>query len=325
LVLPLLLIISNVVVNRVWHVERYGGKLRSHPRRAPGGFLWESLRQALALGFKVMTASARGQDAAGDFLEATLRDTGADVNGLRTVPLPTATAEVIVKGEERTIFIEEGTPTASWSPQLADLEYFERAGWILAGGTLGDDILSWVLCAARDRKKPVALNPSRARSLMDLDLRGVELLQISRADLPNFGLNSHAPPRDVAAVFQSLGANVVSITDDAKPEWAFTSCGRAVMIPSVPDRLCLFPTGTGDASFIGRLAGLIWFGQDSLDDSLGQGSLAGAFFIENGRPGTWAELEALGREWPARQRRVRRVRRDSDFASNPPIPDPQVA
>ena len=98
LVLPLLLIISKVVVNRVWHVERFGGKLRSCPRRSPGGFLWEALRQALALGFKVLIASARGQDAAGDFLEATLRDTGADIGGLRTAPLPTVTAEVVASG-----------------------------------------------------------------------------------------------------------------------------------------------------------------------------------------------------------------------------------
>jgi sugar/nucleoside kinase (ribokinase family) len=286
-ILPPLLIISNLVVNRVWQVDRYGGKVRSRPLRSPGGFMWEALRQAITLGFEVVAASARGQDAAGDFLEATLRDTGADISGLRAVPFPTATAEVIVTGKERTILIEDGTSAATWSPQPDDLQYFDRVGWVLAGGTLSDEALSWILKAARDRGRPVAL------------------IQVSRADLSNFGLDPDIPPRDAAAVFQKLGVNLICITDDANPEQVFTSLGREVTIPSIPERRPLFPTGTGDASFIARLAGLIRFGQDCLDSSIGLGSSAGGFFVENGRPGTWSELEALGQEWPIGRRRAR--------------------
>jgi ribokinase len=319
------LIVSNLVVNRVWQVDRYGGKVRSRPRRSPGGFMWEALRQAVALGFEVVAASARGQDAAGDFLEATLRDSGAEISGLRTVPFPTATAEVIVREEERTILIEDGTFSATWSPQPADLQYFDRAGWVLAGGTLSDDALSWVLQAARDRGRPVALNPSRVRRLRDLDLAGVELLQVSRADLPNFGLGPDTPPRDAAAAFQRLGANLVSITDDANPERVFTSRGCEVMIPSIPERRPLFPTGTGDASFIGRLAGLVRFGRDCLEQSIGLGSLAGGFFIETGRPGTWSELEALDVEWPIGRRRARCGGWHPSPSLEPSQPSSQVA
>ena len=42
----LFLIIWNAVVNRIWHVDRYGGKMRTRTDRTPGGFGWEGLRQA---------------------------------------------------------------------------------------------------------------------------------------------------------------------------------------------------------------------------------------------------------------------------------------
>jgi sugar/nucleoside kinase (ribokinase family) len=304
LILLPLLIIWNSVVNRIWAIDRYGGKIRTRTRRSPGGFGWEALRQALALGFKVIVATAHGLDAAGDFLESELRKAGVDLRGLRRVPRPTATAEVISKSDdgERTILIEDGVPTALWTPDPSDHQLFGDAGFILVGGTLDDEVLSIVLHLAREHGRPVAINPTRVRRLMGLDLDGVVLVQVSRPDLPNFGFDRDASAREVAAPFLDLGAKAVCITDDADPESVVTSDGHSFKIPSVPRRHPLYPTGTGDSSFVGRVAGVIRFGPDRLEEAFGVGSLAGGFFIEHGRPGAWAELEALGCEWPIDQR-----------------------
>jgi ribokinase len=303
LILPPLLIIWNSVVNRIWAINRYGGKIRTCTRRRPGGFGYEALRQASILGFRVIVATARGPDAAGDFLESELREAGVDLRGLRTVPRPTATAEVVVKSDgERTILIEDGVPTAFWTPNQSDHQLFDNAGFVLVGGTLDDEVLSVILHLAREHGKPVAINPTRVRHLTDLDLDGVVMVQVSRPDLPNFGFDRDAPDHEVAARFLNLGAETVCITDDANPESVVSSDGYSLKIPSVPHRLPLYPTGTGDSSFVGRVAGVIRFGPHRLKEAFGVGSLAGGFFIENGRPGAWAELEALGCEWPIDQR-----------------------
>ena len=209
---------------------------------------------------------------------------------------------MIVKGDERTILIEDGVPTAWWTPQPADQQLFAEADYVLAGGTLDDDILSWILHVARENEKPVAINPTRVQRLTDLNLEGVVLVQVSRPDLPNFGFDHDAPARKVAGKFLDLGAKAVSITDDANPEWVFTSGGYGFKIPSIPGRRPLYPTGCGDASFLARVAGIIRFGLDHPEKSFNVGSLAGGFYIEHGRPGTWAELENLSREYPLDRR-----------------------
>ena len=72
-------------------------------------------------------------------------------------------------------------------------------------------------------------------------------------------------------------------------------------MPGVRVRKPLYPTGAGDVALAAHAAG--YLGGLGMYDWVNLGTLAGTFFVENGYPGTWADLADLGLEWP-RERRV---------------------
>jgi hypothetical protein len=79
----------------------------------------------------------------------------------------------------------------------------------------------------------------------------------------NFGFSPDAPAAAVAELLFTRGCETVIVTDSERGERAFD-----------------------------YLLGL------SLFDWVNLGSLAGAFFVMHGYPGTWADLDQLNQEWP---------------------------
>src|SRR5690348_14613490 len=94
-----LAVVGRVPVDRVWREPVLGGKNRMAAERVVGGFPWGAAKQALALGFRVRVFTVLGDDAAGDFVEDSFQTVGADTSGVRRGSVPTATAEVLVRGD----------------------------------------------------------------------------------------------------------------------------------------------------------------------------------------------------------------------------------
>lgn len=294
---PIAAIFWNAVVNREWRIAAMGGKYRVRPVRKPGGFGWEACHQATALGFETIVATARGPDKLGDFLDVALRATGADTTELRMTSQPTATADVIVCGDLRTVLIDDETPTACWHASSEDARIISGADLVLAGGSLPDDDLQSIIRHATALGKPVFTNPTRIRRLDQFKMDNVLLVQISPDDFPNFGFATTAPPEIAAQTFLRAGAEAVVVTDSANGEWAFTGNGFLRM-PAIPVQRPQFPVGCGDAAFVGHVAGIVRcnYNVEGLIDWVALGTNAGAFFVEHGFPGGWAEIACVGRD-----------------------------
>ena len=153
---------------------------------------------------------------------------------------------------------------------------------------------------ARRVGRPVFANPTRLQRPEALNLEGVRICQVSRDDVPNFGFTPNAPAAAVAELFLKRGCGIVVVTESERGERAFDQGGNSVWMPGVPGRKPLYPTGAGDVALAahaaGYLAGLLVY------DWVNLGTLAGAYFVEHGYPGTWTDLADLAREWPPGRR-----------------------
>jgi sugar/nucleoside kinase (ribokinase family) len=162
---------------------------------------------------------------------------------------------------------------------------------ICFGGTLPDSLVDRLCQQARQLGKPIFANPTRFQNPLARNLHGVRIVQVSRDDVSNFGLSHDVPAYEVAEVLLRLGCEVVVVTESERGQRAFDQGGNSVWMPSIPDRIPSFPTGTGDVSFMANAAG--YLAGLSVYDWLNLGSVAGAFFVEHGYPGTKVELSAL--------------------------------
>jgi ribokinase len=289
------------VANRVWQIPNFDGKFPQCAERKGGGFGMQACRQAVALGAKSVLLTAVGDDANGAALQGELAATGADLSGVQIVPAATTTkAEVVQCNGSRAVLIDEGLGGVEWRPNGSDWRLIEGADAICIGGTLPDDVVAEVCEQARRLNKPLCANPTRLDRPSELDLRGVRMLQVSQNDAPNFGLAPQAPAGALADMLLARGADVVVVTAGARGASAFDLLAHSMWMPALPQRVEAHPTGAGDAHFmaaaLGILSGLpLW-------DSLELASLAGAFFVENGRAGSLEELAHLAHQWPLEKR-----------------------
>jgi len=266
--------------------------------------------QSVAFDLRPIVFTKVGNDPAGrrvlDFLERT----GAQLDGVQIDELPTTTAEVIIVEDERTILIDDGQPSAVWSPVPGEEDVLSRTEVFVAGGTFDSDgtdtVLKQIVRLARQLDKRVCLNPSRIHDLHSLDLSGVSLIQVSTDDLANFGFPHDSPADDVGEAFLRRGAENVVVTNSAQGEWGFNASG-CEMMPALPGREPRYPVGCGDTAFIGHAAHLILH-ESEMCEWLTAGTLAGGFYVEHGRAANWSELWALGECFP-HTRVVRHSRR----------------
>lgn len=284
------------VANRKWRLPAMNGKFLQHPERDGGGLGMQASRQAVGLGVTPVLFTATGDDEAGRNLVKELAETGADLQGVRITSGQTTQAEVITCNGSRAVLLDQSQPGIDWTPSVHDAQLMQNLDAICFGGTLSDRVVDWVLSTARHLGKTVFANPTRFQNTAGRNLQGVRMVQISRDDVRNFGLPSDVPAAAVAELFLGLGCDVAVVTESEAGERAFGQGGNSIWMPGVPNRIPSFPTGCGDAAFmahiVGYLAGL------SMYDWLNLGSLAGAFFVEHGYPGTFGDLNDLGKEWP---------------------------
>jgi sugar/nucleoside kinase (ribokinase family) len=302
-------VLGYMILNHVWRDIVLGTKNRMYPEYKPGGFPYETTRQARALGLGVSAVTMLGDDPAGDFLLDAMCNAGAAVQGIRRVSSPTPTAEVLVRGNERTILIDQKTQTAMLSFTLADRQVIAQADLVLAGGTLdhvgGDGVLTDVIRLARSCNKPLFLNPTRIHDPRTIDLRGVRLVQVSRDDFPHFGFAPDAPAAALAEALLERGTEYVVITDSGNGSWGFNHGENVRMFAvPVPQERISFPTGAGEIAFMSHAAGMM-AGAD-MYTWLNLGALAGAGFIEHGHPLSRPQLLELQRAWPPEKRLVSR-------------------
>jgi sugar/nucleoside kinase (ribokinase family) len=240
-----------------------------------------------------------GDDPPGYFLLDTFRNTGADVGGIRCVSSPTPTAEIILRRDapdERTILIDRSTQTALFSFTQIDIQLMAQADVVVAGGTLDrsgpDTVLTDVIRLARACGKRLFLNPTRIHDVKAIDLHGVTLIQVSRDDFRHYGFDPDAPAAAVAEALLERGADNVVITDGPNGSFGFNHGEQVRMYAlPVPAERTRFPTGVGDASFLAAGAGFL--SGASMYDYLNVAAVAGAFFIEHGRPATQSEIAQL--------------------------------
>ena len=201
---------------------------------------------------------------------------------------------------QRTVLIDESVVAAQWRPNGVDVKLIDESDVVCVGGSLPDAVLVDTLDIARRTGTSAVANPTRIRDLRAIDFEEVRLVQVSRDDFENFGMSQDAAAAALADPILSAGAEFVVITDSANGEWAFAQGGQSVRMPAVPDRNPLYPTGCGDASFAAHLAGIL--AGLNFYDWVNVGSLAGAFFVENGFPAKWADIAALAQEWQPERR-----------------------
>ncbi len=296
-------VIGFALLNRIWLDIVLGAKNALYPEYRPGGFPWEATRQARALGFDVSVVTLLGDDHAGDFVYDAFRNTGADVRGIRRVSSHTPQAEVIVRGNERTILIDRAMHTALFSFTEVQRQLLAQADVWVAGGTLDrdrpDTVLTEVVRLARKCDKPLFLNPTRIHDVQAIDLRGVKMIVVSRGDFRHYGFAADAPAAAVAEALLERGAENVATTDSANPMRAY-NLGESVTMFTLPVAEPRFPTGAGEVSFTGAVAGFL--SGASTYEWLNIGAMAGAFFVEHGRPASWTEIAALDRVCPPEMR-----------------------
>jgi len=288
------------VANRLWTIPAFNGKYRQYPVQNGGGFGIQASGQAVALGLGSILFTATGDDAKGATLRQELAGTGVDMAGVRVMSGLTTSAEVVVCNGQRAVLIDQGAPGAEWRPNAGDRALMNSTDAVWFGGTLSDAVVEELCESARQLGKPVFANPTRLERPETLNLEGVRICQISRDDVPNFGFAPDAPAAAVAELFLKRGCSIVVVTESERGERAFDQGGNSVWKPGVPGRKALYPTGAGDVALAAHAAG--YLGGLRMCDWVNLGTLAGAFFVEHGYPGTWADLAVLGREWPPERR-----------------------
>ena len=208
----------------------------------------------------------------------------------------TNTADLVVCRGGGAVVLELGTAGADWCPCGNDWALIEKLDAIYTVGTIPDDIHNEVFEKAWRLGKLAFTNPTRCQRLTELNLKGVAIAQVSRADAANFGVALDAPAAAVAELFLARGCASVVVTEREYGERVFDQGGTSVWMPAVPRRMSLYPSGAGAAAMIGHIVG--YLGGMTMYHWANLGCLCGAHFVEHGCTPTWDDVSRLQQQWP---------------------------
>ena len=203
----------------------------------------KGLNQAVAaarLGASVAFVGSIGDDAAGAFLAAVMRDEGIDVSGLRILPgVPTGRALINVDARaENSIVVVPGANARTSASNAGSLP---AAAVVLAQLEVPLEAVVAAFRAARARGSTTVLNPAPARDLPD------DLLALVDVIVPNEG---EAAALGGADRLHALGVTAVVTTLGARGATVATRAGTVAIAPFAVSPVDT--TGAGDA-FIGAL------------------------------------------------------------------------
>jgi len=267
----------------------------------PGG---NALNTAIALrrlGENVVVAGSVGDDALGRLLLDQMRIQGLDVRGVRREPggMTASTFIVRAEGEDRR-FIHSLGVAATFSGEHISPDLIPDNGIMLVGGYLklgawNDEVLTDLMCQARQRNCKVVLNICIAQDSGVDPSRCMSLLEHVDVFVPNEDeariLTGETLPALQAKALRKAGARVVVITRGA--DGLFADDGERAVEMGIFKVPVVDPSGCGDCFTAGLIAALLrgWDTVRSLEFASAIGAIgATALGCTDGVP-SFAEAE----------------------------------